>query len=548
MPETDYARLVRDAEEAAALRTRRGVRPGGGVARAPGRQDTGAFEQFLADTFIPRTPLDYAMMLGGGGLAKFGLKAGKRIGAAAIGAALAPDEAQAGPAKVAKDVAKVALGAFPTTTPRRILTETKGGGYSVRVPTGERPSEGLMMGVYGNEDPRNLVISGRDPRLADVTAHGTRNIEALQKPERYFGTWRDPETGNTYFDVAQRFMPTDVRQATKFGERTGQISGYNVGAGKTFPVGNWEQFIRGPEFHQRMNRMAEVGGDYLSKFPQREWWDMYGSPFERVYGRQNLPQVAGFTASTAPNTSPIPNLQHMSEYMRRFIRGESVVQPDWRAPEGLMNLAPGRQMPLEASRVLNLQRTERGALDELSRRKVLSEAKAMMGDPNAVVLDRHWARLGEDPSRGIYTSSQEGVISSSPRVNRPSDYELMEREVALAAKREQRDPRDFSADAWTGIRETIQKTGELFGEKFRGSAVLGESKSYGDHFEDLLGQKAAHLRMTKQDLEKRLKGGDASLLSMMLGAPTIGAAYRLWDAERSDPASSADNRASSPAL
>src|SRR5262245_18300517 len=31
---------------------------------------------------------------------------------------------------------------------------------------------------------------------------------------------------------------------------------------------------------------------------------------------------------------------------------------------------------------------------------------------------------------------------------------------------------------WTGIRETIQKTDELYGMKYRGSAIPGESKSY----------------------------------------------------------------------
>jgi hypothetical protein len=432
---------------------------------------------------------------------------------------------------------------FPTSTPGQILAETRrSGGYSVNVPTGERPSSGLMMGIYRNDDPRNLVVSGRQPTPADVLAHAQRNVEALRKEGRFAGTWRDPQTGNVYFDVSQQFAPGDIRAATKFGERTGQISGYDVGAGQTFPVGNWKEFIKDPEFHARMHEMAGLGREYLSKFPSKEWWDMHGSSFERIYGKENLPQVAGFTASTAPNTAPIENLQTMSEYMRRYIRGENVVQPEWRIPPGQMSRTEGAKIGMEAARAANLQKSAAGDIPALQRDKVRSEAQALMGDPNAVVLDRHWARLPEDPARGIYTSSQPGIISAAPRVGGPSDYGLLEHEVQTAARSIGRDPRDFSADAWTGIRKTIQETGQLYGQKFKGESIRGESKSYADHLDDLVNQKAAHMGMTAQELEKRLRGGDASLLGIMLGAPTIAAAYRYWDAGRNAPASNADNR------
>ena len=470
------------------------------------------------------------------------------VGAPALGPAQGVGTLGSGLIRRAQDL--IGLSAFPTSTPRKILKEAKAGGYSVRLPTGEIPTEGFMSGIYRNEDPRTLVIEGRKPTLADIGSFAERNLKALQLPERHLGAWVDPETGATYLDVSQRIP--EIRPATKFAERTAQKSIFDVGAKTTRPVGNWEEFIQSPEFHQRMNQMAERGGEYLSKFPQREWWDMYGSPFEEVYGTQRLPQVAGLTASTAPNTSPIPNLMHMSEYMRRHIRGEPIVQPEWRAPEGLMNLAPGSQMPLEASRVANLVKAARGDLDALSRRKVRSEAMAMMGDPEAVVLDRQWARLAEDPERGIYTASEPATISAEPRVGKPSDYELAENEVVLAARRQERSPRNYSADAWTGIRDTIQKTGQLFGQDLRKQqkAILGESKSYADHFVDVINRKAAHLRMTPKELHKRLEGGDASLLSIMLGAPTIAGAYAHWAAGQGQngSASSAENRASEQSL
>jgi hypothetical protein len=101
--------------------------------------------------------------------------------------------------------------------------------------------------------------------------------------------------------------------------------------------------------------------------------------------------------------------------------------------------------------------------------------------------------------------------------------------------------------ARTGFSKTIQETGELFGQKFKAASISGESKSYADHFEDLIRQKAAHLKISVQEMEKRLREGDADLLSIMLGAPTIGAVYRHWKAGQIEPASSADNRATAVA-
>ena len=40
------------------------------------------------------------------------------------------------------------------------------------------------------------------------------------------------------------------------------------------------------------------------------------------------------------------------------------------------------------------------------------EALALTGDPNAVVLDRWWARLGEKIKDGIFTASREGVVEA----------------------------------------------------------------------------------------------------------------------------------------
>ena len=307
-----------------------------------------------------------------------------------------------GPAKGFAPGSIAELGAHPTTTPEAIYGGTmEKGGYSVNLPSGQIPSEGLMVGKYKNTDPRNLVVPQEGFNPAAIEQHAATNAAALAKEGAHLGTWVGPD-GKIYLDVAQQYPVDKIRLATKTGERTGQLAGYNVGAGESFPIGNWRDFVASPEFKARMDEMAGTGRDYLSKFPSKEWWDMHGSAFERAYGTENLPQVAGFSAATAPVSNPYDNMRAMSEYMRRHISGEPIIQPDYRIPEGGMGpWSAGKQIPLEQSRIANLNKAAAGNLDQLQRAKVREEAMAMSGDPNAVVLDRHWARLTEDPARGI---------------------------------------------------------------------------------------------------------------------------------------------------
>ena len=435
-----------------------------------------------------------------------------------------------GPAKGFAPGSIAELGAYPTTTPEAIYGGTmEKGGYSVNLPSGQIPSEGLMVGKYKNTDPRNLVVPQEGFNPAAIEQHAATNAAALAKEGAHLGTWVGPD-GKIYLDVAQQYPVDKIRLATKTGERTGQLAGYNVGAGESFPIGNWRDFVASPEFKARMDEMAGTGRDYLSKFPSKEWWDMHGSAFERAYGTENLPQVAGFSAATAPVSNPYDNMRAMSEYMRRHISGEPIIQPDYRIPEGGMGpWSAGKQIPLEQSRIANLNKAAAGNLDQLQRAKVREEAMAMSGDPNAVVLDRHWARLTEDPARGIFANAQEGVINTGTPKRGVGDYDYVKGHVSDAARAVGRDPRDYSADVWTGIRETIKNTSQLFGTKFRGSAITGESKSYADIFHELVQKKADHMGISTDALDKMLRSGNANLLSQMLVAsPVIWGAYRKW--------------------
>lgn len=426
------------------------------------------------------------------------------------------------------DQAAGLLSVTDKSTPEAIIEATEKGGYSINLPTGTPPADGLMMGKYSNTDPRNVVLNP-DQSLDSATLSNfvKTNLNALSKDDNFLGTWRDPESRNIYLDVSRRFEPDEVRKATKFGERTGQLAGYDVGAGASFPVENWREFIQTPEFVGRMDQMAEVGRDYLNQHANKEWWDMHGSSFERVYGADRLDQLAGFIASTAPNAQPRENLQTMSEYMRRSIKGEPIIQPDWRVPPGQMSRREGSKIGMETGRTANLLKSQDRRLNELMQDKVREEAMALMGDPNAVVLDRHWARISEDPNRGVFAAVSEGVIEPG------KDYQALKNEVVKAAKIAGRNPRDYSADVWTGIRETIKNQSELFGQKYKGSAIRGESKSYADQFDDLIADKAKFMGISVQEMERRLRNGDATLLSLLLATPLGIAAYQEYQSEKS---------------
>ena len=171
------------------------------------------------------------------------------------------------------------LKAQDSTRPRRIVNQTKAhGGYSVNLPTGEIPTSGLMMGRYKNTDPRNTIVQAPSSmKDSDVVSHTAKNLNELKRRDMFLGTWKNTDDGNTYLDVSKRFENDAIRQATKYGEKTGQLKGWDVKNAAEFPVGNWEEFIRSDEYQRRLDEMMGVGKEYLTQHPTPEWWDMHGT-------------------------------------------------------------------------------------------------------------------------------------------------------------------------------------------------------------------------------------------------------------------------------
>lgn len=439
-------------------------------------------------------------------------------------------------AAMAKALRAGEIGQYATTTPGRIKNRTNEfGGYTVNLMTGEVPTEGLMMGMYANDSGKTGVLPKGTPLTKNTIKDWVKtNANALKGVDNHLGTWKDGDTDTLYLDVAKRFAPEEIRKATKYGEKTGQLAGFDIGKLEEFPVGNWRKFIHSDEFTQRLDQMQKVGREYLEQHPAGEWWDIHGSMFEKVYGKDKLEQVAGFIAATAPSTNPTENVRLMTEFMRRHLIGEPIIQRDWRVPEGTQSRNVGSQLSHHETQMPgNLVLANQGDYARLSGDKVNAEARALMGDPDAGVWDRWWARVAEKPEAGVFTGPQEGQIPvPSKAFGHP--YQQLTEAVGKAAKNAGRSLRDYSADVWTGIRETVKKENELFGMPFKGSALHGESKSYADLFTDLIESKAKFLNISVDEMIERLGKGDANLLSLVLATPLGTYLYKQFLAEGDD--------------
>jgi hypothetical protein len=437
------------------------------------------------------------------------------------------------------------LGEFASTTPGRIISQTKKkGGYSVNLPTGDVPETGIMAGKFANADPRTRVLD-KDPTMVDITDWVKQNEKVLGKTENYVGTWKDKDSGKTYLDVSRRFEPEQLRPATKFAEKTGQIAIYNVGTGMSPPVGSYPKYVSGeftPEgvapYSQRLHEMGAEGAGYMAQHPTADWWET--PDIQRVYGTASRPQQAGFMGAVSTNTQPRPNVQGMSEYMRRYIKGEPIVQPEFKVPPTAMGgfAGPGKSMGLESGRAFNLERAAEGNLEAMRGEVVREKTQALTGNPMAMVLDRIHARLTEAPQAGIYAHSQEATMPEG------GDRQLVKDAISKQAALEGKNPRQFSADVWAGIREHIKRTGELYGTplaKTQSGTQRSPSKSYNDLFVDLVKQKADHLGISVAEMEKRLRSGDGELLSWLLATPAGAALYKFSRSAQSELVGSPSN-------
>lgn len=471
---------------------------------------------------------------------------------AKYGADLAVEGATRSPAKALDNMADRIY--------QRTLTEEGTTTYPLRAETEVAGmSKGVLSGIHSNQSGKTWAIP-----IQQFTPDTVRQFlearadEFAKNPNLAVGTWK--QTDNTgqvtvYLDVSQKF-PTErkaitqaARQAQPATTTRDPVTGqwpqpqkavFNLKTFEETPVGNLAEFLDSPEFQQRLDDMYQAGVPVMNG---KEWWDLYGGPLERVYGKERVKPLAGFLASTSPASAPVHNLRAASEYLRRLIKDEPVIQKGFRIPEtavgsreGFMGAsaaggdfnAPGTQMPMEQTRAPNLRRVERGEYDQLQKDKVNDMFHALTG-VDVGVYDRRYAKLAEDYKRGIYVDATKDKVPGSMGTGTVSPYALIENAVRTGAKRHGMPLGRFSAYVWEGIGDTIKKTGQLYGMKHPAHTIPDASQGFGGIFDAMIAEKAKAWGVTVAEFEKRLRNGDAELLMALLATPVGLAAYRQWE-------------------
>jgi hypothetical protein len=289
-------------------------------------------------------------------------------------------------------------------------------------------------------------------------------------------------------------------------------------------------------FDMRTSLMEEIGRQYIEKHGAGDWYRLYGTDIEKAYNPDGtrpgaIEKFAGYLAASSPTTNLSDNLRAASEYMRRDIAGEPILQPDFAsspyAQTAVSKKFRGKAVPMERGYAPNLQRVSRG--EPISGTKVGPMMRAMLGHPDSAALDTHWAKIAEDPKSGIYTGPTFGVVPDPAK-------DVIHGRLADLAEARGLDKNNYAARAWTGIRQMLSKTGTLFGTKY-GKRSAGEHYGFADYFAQYMPQKAAHLGISVEEMMARLGRGEANLLSAVLAtSPVLYQAFSQWQQNDQTPA------------
>jgi hypothetical protein len=189
----------------------------------------------------------------------------------------------------------------------------------------------------------------------------------------------------------------------------------------------------------------------------------------------------------------------------------------------------GAAFPNEGTYAPNAERVRAGTPEKVVDDKVNDMFHALMGKLVGV-FDRHWAKIAEKPEAGIYADTVQNRLAGSMTSGQVEAYPLVENAVRTAAKNANVDISKYSAWVWEGIRDTIRKTGKLYGQEHRASAIPDTTTGFNEIFEQLVAAKAKHLGVTVEKLEQMLRSGNAELLAALLATPVGAAAYSQWNA------------------
>lgn len=104
-------------------------------------------------------------------------------------------------------------------------------GSTTELQSGVHPTEGWAVALhrYGQEIPE-----GRNPSADDIKRFVTSRYSALTEPDRFLGTWLDPETGSMWLDVVE--VHDDFSVAEEIARAGNEIAIFNLATFETFNI------------------------------------------------------------------------------------------------------------------------------------------------------------------------------------------------------------------------------------------------------------------------------------------------------------------------
>jgi hypothetical protein len=190
----------------------------------------------------------------------------------------------------------------------------------------------------------------------------------------------------------------------------------------------------------------------------RGWYDQTLTELQNIYGPEDGRLMAAFLAVTSPNTTLKSNVTLALKAFEIY-KAKGEITPESIAAHlpTVENVEHQKGFLGSVVRNLNLVAKGQEPAAKGGSLKVLRFYQALMGDPNAVVLDR-WMIRAMWPEKIRQLANQEGLQYEKYALTE-SQYKMMERVVQQKARELGVTPRDLQAMIWVGMKR-IEEGGE----------------------------------------------------------------------------------------
>ncbi len=320
----------------------------------------------------------------------------------------------------------------------------KAGGATYNLAEGDMTGQPFYsVGMYPE---RTQTIEGQLTRN-HIMQFMNANMDLLHQPRHAIGTWLNEADGKTYLDVVGLLEGKD--RALREGAKYGQQAIYDLAKRNTLDVPS----LRGVQLKNVQEELEERGRVILGRMPTTErllqmyhqglgginFYEGVDKEFEAAFG-QDARLALDFLAATSQRSRAFGSAQRVISNNLSLM---TKAYEQYKLGKNFEGFAPAVRMNLEAA--------VRG--DPLHGLKIGEMAKALKGDPNAVVLDAWMARLLNQPQDSF---------------SDPAKYNFLAERIRQQAAKAGVTPRQYQAGLWKAYREKFgQKTGKGYIEQVK---------------------------------------------------------------------------------